>query len=260
MSEEATTKPTPEAPAIASEQINELAKALATAQANFPAIPKNRVANVRSKKGESASYEYRYADLSDVLDAVRGPLSAVELAVTQGLYPLGSKTAIVTTLMHGSGQWVRSVYPLPGAMSSQEMGANITYGRRYSLGALIGVSAETDTDGATTSEPEPKVEREEPAPKPPVDTSKRRSAYEPPTKPEPNTPADEVPRSKLNPVLYGALEKAGVSPAQLKAYYVAAGHFADEMEPENLPTDYVTSITKPVNWKKAVAKMQETKA
>src|SRR5688500_7522834 len=52
----------------------ELVAALAAAQGDFPTIPKTKTATVTGKPGK-AGYQYSYADLSDVLAAVRPVLS-----------------------------------------------------------------------------------------------------------------------------------------------------------------------------------------
>jgi hypothetical protein len=53
------------------------------------------------------------------------------------------------------------------------------------------------------------------------------------------------------------MKKASITPAQLKAYYVGKGHLTANFEPTDLPAEYVTNITKPLNWKKAVEAMKE---
>jgi hypothetical protein len=57
---------------------------------------------------------------------------------------------MVTTLAHTSGQWMKSYLPLnPSKNDSQGMGAAITYLRRYSLSAIVGVVCDEDDDGET---------------------------------------------------------------------------------------------------------------
>lgn len=59
----------------------------------------------------------------------------------------------------------------------------------------------------------------------------------------------------LAPELATAMGKAGVSKAQLKAYYVGAKHLPDTVEPEKLPPTYLKQLLAPANWKKAVEHM-----
>ncbi len=59
---------------------------------------------------------------------------------------------ITTQLVHASGEWVRDrcVYPV-AQRTSQGIGSAITYGRRYSLAALLGIAADEDDDGNAAS-------------------------------------------------------------------------------------------------------------
>lgn len=122
-----------------SESINELAGALAKAQGQIvPAL----------KDSNNPFFKSSYADLSSVWAACRGPLSANGLAVLQTLEDKDGKLILVTTLAHSSGQWIRSILPIvTQKQDAQSMGSAITYMRRYSLSALVGVVADADDDG-----------------------------------------------------------------------------------------------------------------
>jgi protein tyrosine phosphatase (PTP) superfamily phosphohydrolase (DUF442 family) len=121
-----------------SESINELAAALAKAQASMHNATLNRV---------NPHFKSRYADLAAVLDAVREPLGANGLAATQQTIIRDGHLILRTTLMHaGSGQWMASEWPLPSAGKPQEAGSALTYARRYCLTALICNSADEDDD------------------------------------------------------------------------------------------------------------------
>jgi hypothetical protein len=87
-----------------SEQINELAAALAKAQGMMGSAAMNRI---------NPHFKSKYADLSSVFDAMRGPLSANGLSTVQTM-SIGERHMILrTTLMHTSGQFISSEYPLP---------------------------------------------------------------------------------------------------------------------------------------------------
>lgn len=120
-----------------SEQINELAAALAKAQGAMANATMNRV---------NPHFKSRYADLASVLDAARAPLAANGLSYSQMTEARDGAFVLVTTLMHASGQWISSEYPLPSTGRPQEMGSALTYARRYSLSALIGNAADEDDD------------------------------------------------------------------------------------------------------------------
>jgi hypothetical protein len=120
-----------------SNQLNELAAALAKAQGAMTNATMNRV---------NPHFKSKYADLASVLDAIRKPLSENGLAVTQTVEMRDGCMVLRTTLLHAGGQWVASEYPLPLAARPQEMGSALTYARRYSLTSLICTSADEDDD------------------------------------------------------------------------------------------------------------------
>lgn len=124
-----------------SELINELASALAKAQGEMQAAIKDSV---------NPFFKSKYADLGSVWDAARPVLSKNGLCIMQTTEILGDKIVMVTTLAHISGQWMKSYLPLnPSKNDSQGVGAAITYLRRYSLSALVGVVCDEDDDGET---------------------------------------------------------------------------------------------------------------
>lgn len=120
-----------------------LAAALAKAQAAFPVIERTRTVEVQTKTG--GKYTFNYAPLDTILAAVRAPLSANGLAVTQLL----DGTDLVTVLMHESGGSFEGRVPIPRASGDtvQQFGSAITYLRRYALQAILGVASEEDDDG-----------------------------------------------------------------------------------------------------------------
>jgi len=121
--------------------IGELAAALAKAQGEFPAVTKDRMAKL-------GTYSYAYADLASVLEAIRPTLSKHALALVQPLLWMDGHPWLITRLIHSSGQWVESHYPLGVYERPQEMGSAITYARRYAICALVGIAAEDDDDAA----------------------------------------------------------------------------------------------------------------
>lgn len=125
-----------------SEQIGELAKALAVAQGKITGALKD---------SSNPFFKSRYADLASVWDACRGPLSENGLAVVQLTESDDAGVYVATTLAHSSGQWMRSRLRLqPKDATPQGMGSAITYGRRYALAAIVGV-AQVDDDGNAAS-------------------------------------------------------------------------------------------------------------
>lgn len=148
-----------------SAEIDKLAAALAKAQGAFQPIKKDKTASIRSTNG--ASYSYSYADLASVIDAIRKPLADNGLAYVQPIIHGEGGMHLETRLLHASGQWIGSTYPLPSGGRAQEMGSAQTYARRYALCALVGIVAEDDDDGGNAGEakPQPAKARD---PSPPI--------------------------------------------------------------------------------------------
>ena len=126
---------------LQSSEIGEIAGALAQAQAELPAAIKDSVnPHLRNK----------YADINSVYTAIREVLPKHGLAVIQTMLPTdGSKAHVRTMLAHKSGQWIAGecVMPLDRQGGAQGMGSAITYARRYSLSAIVGIVTEEDDDG-----------------------------------------------------------------------------------------------------------------
>jgi hypothetical protein len=124
-----------------SEHINELATALSKAQGEMQAAIKDSI---------NPFFKSKYADLGSVWDAARPVLSKYGLCVLQSTEIVSDKVVMSTILAHSSGQWVKSSLPLnPAKNDSQGMGAAMSYFRRYSLSALVGVVCDDEDDGET---------------------------------------------------------------------------------------------------------------
>ena len=138
-----------------SEQINELAAALAKAQGEIKGAVKD---------SDNPFFKSKYADLASVWDSCRAALCKNGLSVAQcphsetdeqGKYHL----FIDTLLMHSSGQWLEQSFEIPLVkLDPQALGAATSYGRRYALAAMVGIYQE-DADA------EPAMKREPAAPK-----------------------------------------------------------------------------------------------
>lgn len=131
-----------------SESINELAAALAKAQAEIEPPKKTRTATVEHKNG-TGRHSYDYSDLADLIAAIRGPFSKHGLAFTQVVQEVERDTVLVTLLIHTSGQWLESRVLLPQGGTPQAFGSALTYMRRYCLGPLAGVASEDDDDAGS---------------------------------------------------------------------------------------------------------------
>lgn len=121
-----------------SDQINELAAALSKAQGELKNIEKGKI---------NPHLKSKYADIADGLEVIRPVLAKHNLSVIQAtdVNPDTGVFTLHTRLMHSSGQWIESTYPLMTG-KPQEQGSAITYARRYSLFSLIGTAGTNEDD------------------------------------------------------------------------------------------------------------------
>lgn len=123
------------------DDFGQLAVALAKAQREFGPLNRSKTVEVKTKTG--GTYTFAYAPLDAILGQVRKPLADNGFALTQLLDADG----LVTMLIHSSGAYLRGVVPLPETSDVQAFGSAITYLRRYSVQAILGLAAEEDDDG-----------------------------------------------------------------------------------------------------------------
>ena len=129
-----------------SEQVNEIAGALCEAQKAFAKVVKDTT---------NPFFKSQYATLPSVIDATRKALADNGVIVVQGAGMDANNCTVTTTLIHTSGQWLRSIAESPVVKPDpQGIGSAITYLRRYALQAMLNISSEDDDDGnAATQKP-----------------------------------------------------------------------------------------------------------
>jgi ERF superfamily len=133
--------------------------ALAKVQAELPAVAKNQTGEIKgtTKDGKPYSYDYKYADLDAVSDAIIPLLGKHGLSFTA---EPGSddqdRLVLKYALLHESGEERPGQFPLwlllPPRFTAQTVGGLITYGRRYCLCAVTGVAPGGDSDAAGIGE------------------------------------------------------------------------------------------------------------
>lgn len=125
----------------------EFAKDFINAQSEILTLPKD-------KKG----YGYNYTDFDTVVKTVKPILKKNHLGFCQLLDSKeNGKNGITTILFHESGESFQSWFELPAvvlgkANNAQNIGAAISYIKRYALCAILGCSSDDDTDGMTESQ------------------------------------------------------------------------------------------------------------
>lgn len=122
-----------------------LFEALCKAQAEMPVVGKNN---------ENTHFKYRYADIADIIKACTPILSKHGLAIIHTLNFDGEINYLETYLTHSSGQSLCSrVKIVPSKNDLQSFGGAITYLRRYSYAAIIGLAISDDDDDGQVAMP-----------------------------------------------------------------------------------------------------------
>ena len=130
-----------------SEQINELASALVNLQGEMPVTKFDSKVKVVTKTG--GSYSFEYASYKGIKETCKPILLKNGIAITQ---LIGDKQ-LTTIMIHSSGQFISETMSLPikDNMNPQEIGSVITYMKRYSYSAILGIVSDDDEDGNIAS-------------------------------------------------------------------------------------------------------------
>ena len=147
-----------------SESIIELSKAFAMFQSEVN-NPINSTTN--------SFFKNKYATLGDVLNEVRPVLAKNGLSILQMPSGDGGLVQLTTLIMHTSGEWIETepIVMRPEKSNAQGMGSVLTYARRYSLSAILGVASEDDDDGNQASQPQKSKPKTKSSPNKAVDNS-----------------------------------------------------------------------------------------
>lgn len=120
-----------------------LFEALAKAQAEFESV-------TATSRVTFKNVDFKFAPLSDILAAVRPALNKYGLTLTQQTkhIPFGNANGIkvVTTLLHESGVSydIESVPVFYNVNDIKNLGAQVTYLRRYEVKTLLGIEADSE--------------------------------------------------------------------------------------------------------------------
>lgn len=126
--------------------------ALASAQSEIPVIAK-----------ESKAVYGKYADFDSIINVVRPILNKHGLFLMQKATSTDVGVGITTVIYNSAGESIVSdplIIPVQGGKGSvaQQCGSVITYAKRYSLCALLGIATGDDNDGASISKTMIKVD------------------------------------------------------------------------------------------------------
>lgn len=104
------------------------------------------------KDATNPAFRSKYADLGAVWEAVKEPLKGHGFAIIQMPQFEGDTMYLETIILHVSGEKMAGRYPIkPTKQDPQGYGSAITYARRYSVCAMLGVIADDDDDGNAAS-------------------------------------------------------------------------------------------------------------
>lgn len=121
--------------------------ALAKAQGEFDAVIKNKTANIRPRDADKTPYTFSYADLGEILRAVRPALAANGLSTRSKIVPGEGSIWLQSILAHSEG-W-EDICELPlniEVKDIKELGIRIAYLRRYLKVAHVDIAGEDDAD------------------------------------------------------------------------------------------------------------------
>lgn len=141
---------------LKSEQINELAAALAKAQGQIEGT---------KKSSSNPFFKSKYADLAECWNTCREALTANGISVIQMPEEINEngRLNITTMLAHSSGQYISSTLTMTVTkLDPQAIGSAITYGRRYALAAMVGLAQEDDDGEKAMARPKDKKSVENP--------------------------------------------------------------------------------------------------
>ncbi len=124
----------------------EIIKALVNAQLEM-AVP--------GKSKYNSHFKNYYASLDDVYQAIRIPLAKNGLVISHSVESAKDfkEYSLCTTISHESGQSITNSIPmLLKEVSSQGLGAALTYARRQAICSLLALPSEDDLDGEEESQ------------------------------------------------------------------------------------------------------------
>ena len=123
-----------------SEQINELATALASFQSKV---------KQPLKDASNPFFKSKYVPLENVAESVTESAGPLGLSYMQFACNKENEIGVSTIVMHKSGQFIEfpPIFAKPAKNDPQGVGSCITYLKRYSLSAAFGITSDEDDDG-----------------------------------------------------------------------------------------------------------------
>lgn len=113
---------------------------------------KKEMGYVVKKDSKNPFHKSTYASLGVHLELTESVLDKHGLLLMQTTNRINEQDMLISTLYHvESSQWMKSYLSLPNPKNdSQGLGSSITYMRRYSINAMLGLNAEDDDGEKST--------------------------------------------------------------------------------------------------------------
>lgn len=129
-----------------SDSVSKITEALIAFQCESPTLTKDR-----------EGYGYKYVTLDNIINVTKPILLKYKLVIIQSVGESANGVMITTRLQHVSGEYFEDSFSLPGTTMKnvnnvQAMGASISYGKRYGIGAMLNISVDEDNDAATPAQ------------------------------------------------------------------------------------------------------------
>jgi hypothetical protein len=159
-----------------SETIGAIAPALVKAQAEIKPIVKDST---------NPAFRSKYTSLDAIMEVVRPVMAKHGLFVVQSVLDTidGEHSTSITVesrIIHSSGEWIAGVVQVPVMQqTSHGFGSALSYGRRYSLSALLSLASDEDDDGNGAIGQQPQQPRQQLKPGPPPQNTIRKLAPTP---------------------------------------------------------------------------------
>lgn len=134
-----------------SETIGAIAPALVKAQAEIRPIVKDST---------NPAFRSKYTSLDAIMEVVRPVLAKNGLIVVQSVLDTidgehSTSIMVESRVIHSSGEWIAGVVQVPVMQqTSHGFGSALSYGRRYSLSALLSLASDEDDDGNGAAQPQ----------------------------------------------------------------------------------------------------------
>lgn len=105
------------------------------------------------KEGKNPHYGNDYAKYEDLVEECKKCCNNNNLFITHIISNIEGHAILTTRIIHLSGEKIESSMPLLNkAGTDQGMGSSISYAKRYTLEALMGMSTTKDDDGNAASQ------------------------------------------------------------------------------------------------------------